>query len=119
MMVLRAGLRMELALLAAGFSAIVAWKIVRCVLQWARRPEARTAFRGGMTAVLRLQMPVASLLVALCYLTRLPRASTSGDLPPVPESALALLAGSQLAFLAIMAHSLLGPFSNIRDEGEK
>ena len=119
MMVLRAGLRMELALLVAGFCAVLAWKIVRCVLQWARRREARRALRGGVTAVLRLQMPVASLLVALYYLTRLPPATTSGVLPPVPGFALAGLAGSQLAFLAVLAHGLLRPFGNIRSEGER
>jgi hypothetical protein len=72
-----------------------------------------------MAGALRLQMPVASLLVACLYLVRVRQSASSGSLPPVPEYALALLAGSQWLFLAVMARRLLRQFGISRNEGEK
>jgi hypothetical protein len=119
MTVLREALRIELAILVAGCAAVVAWKILRGVVRWVRHAEARNTLGGWMTGALRLQMPVASLLIAFLYLARLPRSAGSGNLPPVPQYALALLAGSQTVFLMVMARRLLGPFGVLRNEGEK
>jgi hypothetical protein len=119
MTVLRAALRIELAILVAGCAAVVAWKILRGAARWARHPETRNALGSWMTGALRLQMPVASLLIAFLYLVRLPTSAASGSLPPVPDFALALLAGSQALFLAGMAWRLLRPFGILTNEGGK
>ena len=110
---------MELALLIACFAAVLAGKILRGAAQWARHPENRNALRGGKSGGLRLQMLAASLVTALYYLSRLPRSAASGNLPPIPDYALAILAGSQIVFLAAMARSLLRPFGSLKSEGEK
>lgn len=119
MTVLREALRVELALLVAVCAAVVAWKILRGAVRWVRHPETRNALGGWMTGALRLQMPVASLLIALLYLAGLPRSAASGSLPPVPDFALAVLAGSQAVFLVVMARRLLVPFGVLRKVGEK
>ena len=119
MTVLRAALRIELAILIAGCAAVVAWKILRGAARWARHPETRNALGGWMTGALRLQMPAASLVIACLYLARLSRSAGSGNLPPVPDYVLAILAGSQTVFLFVMARRLLRPFGILRNEGEK
>lgn len=119
MTVLRQVLRAELAILAVCFAAVVAWKILAAVMRWARQPEKRTTPGGQLPGVLRLQMPAASLLIALLYLVQLPQSAAMGDLPPVPEYALVLLAGSQSLFLVVMARRLLRPFGISKNEGEK
>ena len=119
MTVLREALRVELALLIACYAAVVAWKILRGAVRWVRHPETRIALGGWMAGALRLQMPAASLLIAVLYLAGLPQSAASGSLPPVPEYALALLAGSQSVFLVVMARRLLGPFGVLRNVGEK
>jgi hypothetical protein len=119
MTVLREALRIELAILAAGFTAVLAWKILRGVVRWVRHPETRNTLGGWMTGALRLQMPAASMLVACLYLVRVRQSAGSGSLPPVTGYALTLLAGSQCAFLAVMAQRLLRPFGILRNVGEK
>jgi hypothetical protein len=119
MTVLREALRIELAALVAGFAAVLAWKILRGAVRWVRHPESREALGGWRTGALRLQMPAASLLIAFLYLVQLPQSAASCSLPPVPEYALALLAGSQGVFLAVMARRLLRPFGFLRNVGEK
>ena len=106
-------------MLVAGFAAVLAWKILRGAVRWVRHPETRNARGGWMAGALRLQMPAASLLIACLYLVRVHQSAASGSLPPVPEYALALLAGSQTVFLAVMARRLLGPFGVLRNVGEK
>ena len=120
MTVLRQALRIEVAILAAGFAAVLAWKIVRGAVRWIRHPQTRNVLRDGVPAVLRLQMPAASLLIALYYVSGLPRSAEGGNLPPVPNAALALMAGSQLTFLVAAARHLFGPFGMLKNnEGEK
>ena len=116
---LRGVVRSELAILVAGFAAVVLWKMLRDAVRLVRHPQTRAVLPSGIMGALRLQMPAASLGVALLYLVRLPQSAGSGRLPPVPEFALALLAGSQGVFLVVMAQRLLRPFSISKNEGEK
>lgn len=111
--------RIELAILVASFAVVLGWKIMRGAVRWMRHPETRKAHPSGMAGVLQLQMPAASLVIAFLYLLRLPQSAGSGNLPPVPEYALALLAGSHAVFLSVMARRLLRPFGILRNEGEK
>jgi hypothetical protein len=116
---LREAVRLELAILVACFVTLVGWKILRDAVRRVGLPETRIALPSGIMGALRLQMPAASLVVALFYLVRLPQSAGSGSLPPVSEFALALLAGSQAVFLAVMAQRLLRPFGILRNEREK
>ncbi len=104
-------LRIELAALATCFAAVVVWKLWRGTVQWLRGPDTRGA--------LRLQMLGASLAVAAYYLARLPSAAGTGSLPPVPAYALAVLAGSQAAFLVPAVGRLLRPLGSLRNEEGK
>jgi hypothetical protein len=118
MKLLQGMVRIELAILAACFGAVVGGKLLRGAVRWVRLPEKRKAL-SGWTGALRLQLLAASLIIALLYLVALPKSAASGSLPPVPDYALALLAGSQMVFLAAMAQRLLRPFNILRNVGEK
>jgi hypothetical protein len=119
MTVLREVVRLELAILVACFTVAVLWKMLRAAVRMVNRPALDKILRSGITGALRLQMPVASLVVALLYLLRLPQSAGSGSLPPIPGFALALLACSQAAFLGVMARRLFRPSGILKNEGEK
>lgn len=116
---LRAAVRIELALLAAGFAVIVAWKLLRGAVRWFRSPGAREELSRGAPGALRLQMLAVTLLVALLYVVQFAQAAASGRLPAVPGFALALLAGSQTVFLGTEARRLLHQFMISKRAEEK
>jgi hypothetical protein len=119
MTLLRESMRIELVALLACFAAVLAWRILHEVSVLARHAETRRAPPSWRTRAIRLQMPVVSLMVAFLYLVQLRRSAGSGNLPQVPEYALALLAGSQAVFLSVMARCLLRSFGILRNEGKK
>jgi len=95
MTILRVLVQTELALLLAGLAGVAAWKIARRRVRW------------GGAAVSRVQMLAACVAVVAVYLAGLPAALSSGSLPEVPGTALALLGGSHALFLAAVARGLL------------
>lgn len=119
MAMLRQLVRVELAILAACFGVVFAWKIVRGML----RPEGRLAlgrlFGGGVAGLPRMQLLAASLVFALVYLASSLRSAASGALPPIPDYALVLLGSSQAAFLGAAAWRILRPSGFLKNEEEK
>lgn len=121
MALLRDVVRFELAILVACFSATIGWRILRATL----RPESRLAFRslfgGGIAGAVRVQLLVGSVVFALLYVASALQSAGTGALPRVPNYALALLAGSQAAFLGAAWRSLrsFGTWRGIFRSGEE
>ncbi len=114
---LRDAVRIELVTLTAGFAVVVFWKLLRNIVGGLLGTGLRGALLGGawgsvhgQTAQWQLaqwQLAAVSLILAFIYLLRLMQSADSGRLPPVPNGALALLAGSQALFLSSMAWRVL------------
>jgi|GEM_PF-2525891 len=120
MAVLRELVHVEVAILAACLGAAVFWKLLRGVLRAGRQHALYILLgRGGMGRAIRLQLTVGSVAFALLYLASTLRAAGSGALPPVSDYALALLGGSQAAFLGAAIWSSLRRTVTLRNEGEK
>lgn len=113
MAILRDLVRVELAILVAGSVAVI-WKILRKFL----RPGGLRPFRNywgrGMAGAIRLQMLAGSLVFALVYLTMSLRSAGGGALPPIPNYAATILAGSQMVFLGAAAWRSLRPSGILR-----
>ncbi len=111
--------RIESAILVAGFAAIIVWRILRGALRPAGRLAFGHLFADGVMGLIRLQALVASLVFALVYLASTVESAGSGALPPVPGSALALMASSQAAFTGAAVWRFLRQSGTWRNEGEK
>jgi hypothetical protein len=94
---LRAVLGAECTVLIAALGAVTAWKILRA---WLRSGGLAGIRKRSPRGPLEWQMVLTTVAVALLYLLQSLRAAGSGALPPVPRTALALLAASDSAWLA-------------------
>jgi hypothetical protein len=119
MTVLRELVRLELVILVACCAIVMGLKMLRGAMRRAGPPGTSEARPDGRMGAVRFQMLALSLAIAVLYLIQLPQAAASGRLPPVPEYALALLAGSQFVFLVTMAGRLLRRSGVSKNEGEK
>ena len=112
-------MRIESAILVAGFILVVGWKLLRAMLRPENRQALRRYFGEGISAIIRVQLLTGTLIFAFLYLAGLLQSAGSGAFPPIPNYAVALLAGSQAVFAGAAAWRSLRSFGILRNEGEK